>query len=268
MLIFSYYRISQQLTLNWRLTDWRLSTPICYPDFSHTSLYNNTLHKYSDYRLVRVKICWPRNNPATALSWRIQGNEPPTWSSCLHCSTVLSVMLIFYITVFYSNLRWTGDLQIEGCRRLSVILIFRPPRCITILYTNIPITDSSGWKYADRGITLPQLFSGAFKEMSRRREVLVCIVLPFCLLCSFFHIPVFHSDLRWAVDLQTEGCRWLSVIPTFHLPRCMTTLYANITITDSSRRKYAERRINQPQLFPDAFIMSTCHSALFCLLSA
>ena len=69
----------------------------------------------------------------------------------------------FHITVFHSNLRWTGDLQTEGYRRLSVILIFRLPLCITILYTNIPITDSSGRKYADRGITLPQLLTGAFK---------------------------------------------------------------------------------------------------------
>ena len=164
MLIFSYYRIPQQLTLNWRLTDWRLSTPVCYPDFSHTSLYNNTLHKYSDYRLVRVKIWWPRNNPATQLfpgafkemSRRREVLVCIVLPFCLLCS-------FFHITVFHSNLRWTGDLQTEGCRRLSVILIFHIPLCITILYTNIPITDSSGRKYADRGITLPQVLTGAFK---------------------------------------------------------------------------------------------------------
>ena len=35
---------------------------------------------------------------------------------------------------------------------------------MTTLYTNIPITDSSGRKYADRGITLPQLITGAFRK--------------------------------------------------------------------------------------------------------
>ena len=132
MLIFSYYRISQQLTLNWRLTDWRLSTPVCYPDFSHTSLYNNTLHKYSDYRLVRVKICWPRNNPATALFWRIQGNEPPTWSSCLHCSTVLSVMLIFSYTSIPQRLTLSGRLTDW---RLSMTVCY-PDFSLTSLYDN------------------------------------------------------------------------------------------------------------------------------------
>ena len=174
----------------------------------------------------------------------------------------------FHITVFHSNLRWTGDLQTEGCRRLSVILTFHLPHYMTIPYANIPITDSPGWKYADRGITLPQLFPGAFKEMSRRREVLVCIVLPFCLLCSFFHITVFHSNLRWTGDLQTEGCRRLSVILIFHILRCITILYTNIPITDSSGWKYADRGITLPQLLIGAFIMSTCHRAVFCLLSA
>ena len=88
------------------------------------------------------------------------------------------------------------------------------------------------------------------------------------LLCSFFHIPAFHSNLRQAGDLQTEGCRHPSVILTFHLPRCLTRLYVNYPITDSSGRKYADRGITLPQLFPGAFIMSTCHSALLCLLSA
>ena len=49
------------------------------------------------------------------------------------------------------------------------------------------------------------------------------------LLCSFFNIPVFHSDLRQVCGLQTEGCRLLSVIPIFHLHRCLTALYANLT---------------------------------------
>lgn len=86
---------------------------------------------------------------------------------------------------------------------------------MTTPYANFPITDSSGRKYADRGITLPQLLPGAFKEMNRRRAVPACIVLPHSLLCSFFHISVFHSNLRQAGDLQTEGYRRQSVIPIF-----------------------------------------------------
>lgn len=57
---------------------------------------------------------------------------------------------------------------------------------MTTPYANLPITDSSGRKYADRGITLPQLLPGAFKEVYRRRAVPACIVLPHSLLCSFF----------------------------------------------------------------------------------
>ena len=68
MLIFSYFSIPQQLTPSGRLTDWRLSTPVCYPDFSLTSLSDKTIRKSSDYRLVREKICRPRDNPATAPS--------------------------------------------------------------------------------------------------------------------------------------------------------------------------------------------------------
>ena len=49
----------------------RLSTSVCYPDFSPTSLFDNTIREYSDYRLAWVKRCRPRTIPATALSKRI-----------------------------------------------------------------------------------------------------------------------------------------------------------------------------------------------------
>ena len=73
------------------------------------------------------------------------------------------------------------------------------------------------------------------------------------LLCAFFHIPVFHSDLRQVRGLQTEGCRPLSVILTFHLHRCTTILYTNIPITDSSGRKYADCGPTLPQHLPGTF---------------
>ena len=116
---------------------------------------------------------------------------------------------------------------------------------MTTPYANFPITDSSGRKYADRGITLPQLLPGAFKEVYRRRAVPACIVLPHSLLCSFFHISVFHSNLRQAGDLQTEGYRSQSVTHTFYLPHCMTVLYTNIPITDSSGRKCGDIAMQQ-----------------------
>ncbi len=127
--------------------------------------------------------------------------------------------------------------RLQAGASVSVTPTFHLPRCMTTPYANLPITDSSGRKYADRGITLPQLLPGAFKEVNRRRAVPACIVLPHSLLCSFFHISVFHSNLRQAGDLQTEGCRRLSVIPTFYILHCMTVLYTNIPITDSSGRK-------------------------------
>lgn len=107
--------------------------------------------------------------------------------------------------------------RLQAGASVSVTPTFHLPRCMTTPYPNIPITDSSGRKYADRGITLPQLLPGAFKEVNRRRAVPACIVLPHSLLCSFFHISVFHSNLHQAGDLQTEGCRRLSVIPTFYI---------------------------------------------------
>ena len=87
----------------------------------------------------------------------------------------------------------------------------------------------------------------------------------YSLLCSFFHIPAFHSNLRQAGDLQTEGCRHLSVILTFHLLRCLTRLYVNPPITDSSGRKYADRRITLPQHLPNAIIWSSYFGVLFSL---
>ena len=74
------------------------------------------------------------------------------------------------------------------------------------------------------------------------------------LLCSFFHIPAFHSNLCQTGDLQSEGCRHLSVILTFHLLRCLTRLYVNLPITDSSGRKYADRGITLPQHLINAII--------------
>lgn len=136
---------------------------------------------------------------------------------------------------------------------------------MTTPYANFPITDSSGRKYADRGITLPQLLPGAFKEMNRRRAVPACIVLPHSLLCSFFHISVFHSNLRQAGDLQTEGCRHLSVILTFHLLRWLTRLYANHPITDSPWRKCVDRGLPLPQHLPNAIIWSSYFGVLFSL---
>ena len=107
--------------------------------------------------------------------------------------------------------------RLQAGASVSVTPTFHLPRCMTTPYANLPITDSAGRKYADRGITLPQLLPGAFKEVNRRRAVPACIVLPHSLLCSFFHISVFHSNLRQAGDLQTEGCRRQSVIPTFYI---------------------------------------------------
>ena len=127
--------------------------------------------------------------------------------------------------------------RLQAGASVSVTPTFYLPRCMTTPYANLPITDSSGRKYADRGITLPQLLPGAFKEVYRRRAVPACIVLPHSLLCSFFHISVFHSNLRQAGDLQTEGCRRQSVIPTFYLLHCMTAPYTNIPITDSPGKK-------------------------------
>ncbi len=127
--------------------------------------------------------------------------------------------------------------RLQAGASVSVTPTFYLPRCMTTTYANLPITDSSGRKYADRGITLPQLLPGAFKGVYRRRAVPACIVLPHSLLCSFFHISVFHSNLRQAGDLQTEGCRRQSVIPTFYLLHCMTAPYTNIPITDSPGKK-------------------------------
>ena len=127
--------------------------------------------------------------------------------------------------------------RLQAGASVSVTPTFYLPRCMTTPYANLPITDSSGRKYADRGITLPQLLPGAFKGVYRRRAVPACIVLPHSLLCSFFHIPVFRSNLRQAGDLQTEGCRRQSVIPTFYLLHCMTAPYTNIPITDSPGKK-------------------------------
>lgn len=95
MLIFSYFIIPQQLASSVQLTDWSLSMLVCYPAFSLIALSDNAIHKSFDNRLVREKIWRPRNNPATAASRRIRESEPPACSSCLHCSTILSVMLIF-----------------------------------------------------------------------------------------------------------------------------------------------------------------------------
>ncbi len=169
---------------------------VCYPDFPLTSLYDNAIRKSSYHRFVWEKICWPWNNPATASSRRFQE------ASCRRAVLIRIVLpfcllcSFFHISVFHSNLRQAGDLQTEGCRRQSVIPIFYLLHCMTALYTNIPITDSSGRKYTERGLPLPQLLPGAFKEVNRRRAVPACIVLPHSLLCSFFHISVFHSNLR------------------------------------------------------------------------
>ena len=46
--------------------------------------------------------------------------------------------------------------RLQAGASVSVILTFHLLRCLTRLYVNLPITDSSGRKYADRGITLPQ----------------------------------------------------------------------------------------------------------------
>ena len=125
-------------------------------------------------------------------------------------------------------------LQTEGCRRLSVIPTFHLPRSMTTLYTNIPITDSSGRKYADRGITLPQLITGAFRKADAGVQFLSALFFLTVCYAQFFTFPYPTATYVKQAALQTEGCRRLSVIPTFHLPRSMTTLYTNIPITDSS----------------------------------
>lgn len=127
--------------------------------------------------------------------------------------------------------------RLQAGASVSVTPTFYLPRCMTTPYANLPITDSSGRKYTERGLPLPQFLPGAFKEVNHRRAVPACIVLPHSLLCSFFHISVFHSNLRQAGDLQTEGYRRQSVIPTFYLLHCMKAPYTNIPITDSSGKK-------------------------------
>ena len=140
----------------------------------------------------------------------------------------------YYLTKAYAR---RAIYRLQAGASVSVTPTFHLPRCMTTSYANLPITDSSGRKYADRGITLPQLLPGAFKEVNHRRAVPACIVLPHSLLWSFFHISVFHSNLRQAGDLQTEGYRRQSVIPTFYLLHCITAPYTNIPITDSPGKK-------------------------------
>ena len=163
-----------------------------------------------------IRVSGPTRN--TALSDR----NPATYNTVcsLHValpaphSTVCSAPFraSCYLTKAYAR---RAIFRLQAGASVSVTTTFHLPLCMTTPYANLPITDSSGRKYADRGITLPQLLPGAFKEVYRRRAVPACIVLPHSLLCSFFHISVFHSNLRQAGDLQTEGCRHLSVIPIF-----------------------------------------------------
>ena len=59
-------------------------------------------------------------------------------------------------------------------------------------------------------------------------------LLQYSLLNRILHFLLFHINLHMVRDIQTVRCRRLSVILAFYLPRCLTTPYANIPITDSS----------------------------------
>lgn len=65
------------------------------------------------------------------------------------------------------------------------------------------------------------------------------------LFCSISHILLSHEGLRKTCNLQTEGCRRQSVIPTFYLLHCMTALYTNIPITDSPGKNVETSRCSK-----------------------
>ena len=79
--------------------------------------------------------------------------------------------------------------RLQAGASVSVTPTFHLPHCMTTPYANLPITDSSGRKYADRGITLPQLLPGAFKKRAADVQFLSALFYLSVCYAHFFTFP-------------------------------------------------------------------------------
>ena len=147
-----------------------------------------------------------------ALSWHIHSPEsggptrdtalsdrnPETYNTAC-CSVCRSAWTAKHSTVCSAPFRTSYYLIKAYARRaiyrlqagasVSVTPTFHLPHCMTTPYANLPITDSSGRKYADRGITLPQLLPGAFKKRAADVQFLSALFYLSVCYAHFFTFP-------------------------------------------------------------------------------